>query len=87
MGKLLYQQARGREMYTVFENRRKSRIQHCERSELCLHFKWTKVHLKMPKIVHFGDFLKNPKNCRQKVLPDSSIFIGQKLVENAKNEK
>ena len=28
---------------TVFENYWKSRIQHCERSELCLHF-WTKVH-------------------------------------------
>ena len=28
---------------TVFENHRKSLIQHCERSELCLHFKWTKV--------------------------------------------
>ena len=28
---------------TVFENHRKSRIQHCERSELHLHFKWTKV--------------------------------------------
>ena len=29
---------------TVFENHRKSRIQHCERSELRLHFEWTKVH-------------------------------------------
>ena len=29
---------------TVFENHRKSLIQHCERSELCLHFEWTKVH-------------------------------------------
>ena len=28
---------------TVFENRQKSRIQHCERSELSLHIKWTKV--------------------------------------------
>ena len=25
-------------MYTVFENHRKSRIQHCEQSELRLHF-------------------------------------------------
>ena len=30
--------------YTVFENHGKSRIQHCERSELRLHFEWTKVH-------------------------------------------
>ena len=29
--------------YTLFENHRKSLIQHCERSELCLHFEWTKV--------------------------------------------
>ena len=27
---------------TVFENHRKSLIQHCERSELRLHFEWTK---------------------------------------------
>ena len=27
----------------VFENHRKSLIQHCERSELRLHFEWTKV--------------------------------------------
>ena len=29
---------------TVFENHRKSHIQHCERSELRLHFEWTKVN-------------------------------------------
>ena len=29
---------------TVFENHRKSSIQHCERSELRLHFEWTKVN-------------------------------------------
>ena len=29
---------------TVFENHRKSLIQHCERSELSLHFEWTKVY-------------------------------------------
>ena len=29
---------------TVFENYRKSLIQNCERSELPLHFEWTKVH-------------------------------------------
>ena len=29
---------------TVFENYRKSLIQHCERSELRLHFEWTKVN-------------------------------------------
>ena len=30
--------------YTVFENHKKSLIQHCERSELRLHFEWTKVN-------------------------------------------
>ena len=29
---------------TLFENHRKSLIQHCERSELRLHFEWTKLH-------------------------------------------
>ena len=29
---------------TVFENHRKSLIQHCERSVLRLHFEWTKVN-------------------------------------------
>ena len=29
---------------TVFENHRKCLIQHCERSELRLHFEWTKVN-------------------------------------------
>ena len=28
----------------MFENHRKSLIQHCERSELRLHFEWTKVN-------------------------------------------
>ena len=30
--------------FTVFENHRKSLIQHCERSELFLYFEWTKVN-------------------------------------------
>ena len=30
--------------FTVFESRRKSLIQHCERSDLRLHIEWTKVH-------------------------------------------
>ena len=43
-------------LFTVFENDRKSHIQHCKRSELRLHY--DKSSLKMPKIVHFGEFLK-----------------------------
>ena len=38
-------------LVTVFENRSKSRIQDCELTELRLHFEWTKVHLKMHKMV------------------------------------
>ena len=34
---------------TVFENHRKSLIQHCERSELSLHFEWTKINEKCQK--------------------------------------
>ena len=37
--------------YTVFENHRKSLIQHCEQSELSLHFEWTKVHRKAKKSI------------------------------------
>ena len=44
---------------TVFENHRKSLIQHCERSEIRLHFEWTKVKKKCSKMVHFGELLKN----------------------------
>ena len=33
---------------TVFENHRKSLIQHCEQSELRLHFEWTKVNQNGP---------------------------------------
>ena len=46
----------------MFENR-KSLIQHCERSELRIHFR---------------------DNIGQTVLPDKSISIEQKLLENAK---
>ena len=38
---------------TVFENHMKSLIQHCERSELPLHFEWT-----FAKNAQFGEFLK-----------------------------
>ena len=38
----------------------------------------------MLKILNFGEFLKKTKACGHKVLPDRSLLIGQKLVENAK---
>ena len=55
----------------MFENQRKSLIQHC------LHFEWTKVHLKMPKMVHLASYWQ-PEACGQTVLPG---LIGQKLAE------
>ena len=59
----------------VFENHRKGLIQHCERSELRLHLSghWTIL----------TGFSK-PEACGQTVLPDRSVLIGQKLMENAK---
>ena len=70
----------------MFENHRKSLIQHCERSELRLHFEWTKVNWKCEKWPILTRFWK-PEACGQTVLPDRSVLIGQKLVENAKIEK
>ena len=67
----------------MFENHRKSLIQHCERSELRLHFEWTNVYQKCQKMANFGESLK-PEAYYHTVLPDRSILIGQKLVENAK---
>ena len=66
---------------TMVENKIKSLIQHCERSELCLH-----LYKKMPKIVNLASFLK-PEVCGQTVLPDMSVLRGQKLMKNAKIQK
>ena len=41
------------------ENLPKSRIQYCERSELGLHFEWTKVHFKNAKNGQFWRVLEN----------------------------
>ena len=40
----------------------------------------------MPKMVNFGEFLKL-EACGQTVLPDRSLLIGTKLVENGKIQK
>ena len=37
-------------------------------------------------MVHFGEFWK-PEACSQTVLPDGSVLIRQKLVENVKMSK
>ena len=65
---------------TVFENHRKSLIQHSEHS---LHFEWTKINQKCQKRSILASFWKS-ETCGQTVLPDMSVLIGQKLVENAK---
>ena len=70
----------------MFENRPKSRIQHCERSELRLHYEWTNVYQKCQKMANFGESLK-PEAYYHTVLPDRSILIRQKVVGNAKIEK
>ena len=45
-----------------------------------------KLKLKIPKMVHFDEFLKS-KACGQTVLPERSVLIGQKSVEKAKIQK
>ena len=52
---------------------KKSLIQHCERS-----------YLKLPKNGPIWRVFRKPEACGQTVLPDRSVLIGQKLVENAK---
>ena len=61
---------------TVFENHRKSLIQHCEQSKLRLHFEWTKSSLKMPKMLNSASFWK-PEAWVQTVILDRSILVGK----------
>ena len=61
--------------YTLFENHRKGLFQNCERSELRLHFEWTKVSQKWQKWSILASFWK-PEACSQTVLPDRSVLIG-----------
>ena len=60
---------------TVFENHNKSRIQHCERSELRLHFQWTKL-IKNAKNSPFWRVFWKPKACGQTVLPERTKIGG-----------
>ena len=73
----------------MFENHRKSLIKNCERSELRLHFECLsgqKLIKNGKKWFILASFSK-PEACGQIVLPDRSVLIGQKLVENAKIQK
>ena len=71
---------------TVFENHRKSLIQHCERSELRLHFEWTKVNSKCQKWSILPSFWKL-EACGQTVLPERSVLKGQKIGGKCQNSK
>ena len=53
------------------------------RSELRLHFEWTKIHQKWSNLTSFW----LTEATFQTVLPDKPLLIGQKLIENAKIEK
>ena len=59
----------------VIENHRKSIIQNCERSELRLHFEWTKVNWKCQKWSILASFWK-AEACGQTALPDMSFLVG-----------
>ena len=65
---------------TVFENNRKSLIQHGERSERRLRFERTKVYQKMLKMVKFGECLKTYSVTR-------ATFKRTKIGENAEIQK
>ena len=68
---------------TVFENHRKSLIQHCERSELRLHFEWTKVDLKCQKLCILTGFRKH-KAYGHTVLPDRPLLKRTKIGRNGR---
>ena len=65
--------------HILWKSQKKSLIQHCERSELRLHFEWTKVHKKCQKWLVSKVLKLAAKQCYQ-----TSILLGQKLVENSK---
>ena len=68
---------------TLFKNHRKSLIQHCERSELVYILSGQNL-IKNAKNAPFWRAFRKPEASGQTVLPDRSVLIGQKLVENAK---
>ena len=69
--------------YTVFENYRKSRVKNYERSELRLHFEWTKVDLKCQKLCILTGFRKH-KAYGHTVLPDRPLLKRTKIGRNGR---
>ena len=72
---------------TVFEKSPKKSHLTLRAKRATFTFLVDKKSLKMPKIVNFWGVFENLKFTVKTVLPDRSIFISQKLVENAKIEK
>ena len=68
---------------TVFENHRKSLIQHCELQSYVYILSGQKLS-KNAKNGPFWRVFEKPEACGQIVLPDRSVLIGQKLLENTK---
>ena len=54
--------------------------------KVSFNIEWTKVIQECQKWYILANFGK-PEACGQTVLPDRSVLIGQKLVENAKIQK
>ena len=69
-------------LHGVWKSQKKSHST-CERSELRLHFEWTKVNLKWPKMVHFGEFLKT-WSLRSNSVTKQVSFNWSKIGGNAK---
>ena len=67
---------------TVFENQRKKSHSTLRAKRATFTFWVDKSYFKMPKMVHFGEFLKTWSLQSNRVTRQVS-FIGQKLVENA----
>ena len=63
----------------MFENHRKSLIQHWERCELHLHFEWTNIHEKCQKLMSYW---KTEFLC-QTLLPDRSFYNWTNICEYA----
>ena len=71
---------------TEIENHRKKSHSTLRAKRAMFTFWVDKNSLKMPKMVDFWRVFEKFKACGQTVLPDRTILIGQKMVENVKIE-
>ena len=70
----------------MFENRPESHIQHCERSELLLHFEWKK-YIKNAKNGPFWRVFESLKLAVKQCYQTGQFQWDKKLVKNAKLQK